>query len=415
MGLSNSRVSNILGSTGGGSSSSSDIIVGYVYDVILDENNEGISSLDRKDEASIYVGAIRFRSQGNLNQSDDKLDIAYPSINVKTLPTRNEVVKIIRNPSGGFLYERTGFTVSPSTNAEEDTLSKNFGGKEKDRPSAGNYSKTSQTGIARSSGGDSDDTDGYGEYFEANNGIHKLKLYEGDTLIESRFGQTLRFSGYNNSENVFSPTIILRNGENPSTIDVENSINTTVEEDVNRDGSTILLGSDQYKLTFQPGTVDENGNSDFETLPDSFKEYPSELLGNQILLNSGRLIFSAKDAEMIFYSKKNYGFISDGGLSIDNAFGIDANVNDNINITTNDFDINLNTGNGKINLGDKALEPVVKGDTLLDLLSQLIDAITQQVYLTPAGPSATGPTNVATFNKIKNQLKTFLSELNSTS
>ncbi len=68
-----------------------------------------------------------------------------------------------------------------------------------------------------------------------------------------------------------------------------------------------------------------------------------------------------------------------------------------------------------INLGDKSLEPLVKGDTLVDLLSQLIDAITQQVYLTPSGPSATGPTNIATFNKIKNQLKTALSELNSTS
>lgn len=415
MPLGNSRVSNSLGSSNREGISASDIEVGYVYDVILDENNEGISTLDRKEEASIYVGAIRFRLTRDLNTADDKLPIAYPSLNVTTLPVRNEVVKIINNPSGGYLYERTGFTVSPSTNAEEDTLSKNFGGKEKDGASASNYSKTSQTGITRSSGGSDSDTDGYGEYFEANNGIHKLKLYEGDTLLQSRFGQSLRFSGYNNSDNVFSPTIILRNGENPTTIDEENSINTTVEEDVNRDGSTLLLGSDQYKLTFQPGTVDENGNSDFETLPDSFKEYPSELLGNQILLNSGRLIFSAKDAEMIFYSKKNYGFISDGGLSIDNAFGIDANVNDNINITTNDFDINLNTGNGKINLGNKALEPVVKGDTLLDLLSQLIDAITQQVYLTPAGPSATGPTNVATFNKIKNQLKTFLSELNSTS
>lgn len=415
MPLGNSRVSNVQGSSNSGLSTSRDVLVGYVYDVILDEDNEGISTLDRKDEAAIYVGAIRFRSQGNLNQSDDKLDIAYPSINVKSLPVRNEVVKITRNPSGGFIYERTGFTVSPSTNAEENTLSKNFGGKEQDRPDAGNYSKTAQTGIVRSSVGNSVDTDGYGDYFEANNGIHKLKLYEGDTLIESRFGQTLRFSGYNNPENVFSPTIILRNGENPTTINEDNSLNTTVEEDVNRDGSTILLGSGQYKLPFQPGTIDDNGSSDFETLPDSFSNYPSELLGNQILLNSDRLIFSAKSSEMIFYSKGNYGFISDGGLSIDNAFGIDANVNDNINITTNDRDVNINSGNGKINLGDQSLEPIVKGDTLVDLLSQLIDAITQQVFLTPSGPSGTGPTNLATFNKIKNQLNTMLSELNSTS
>src|SRR5210317_2417340 len=125
MPLGNNRVGNVQGSSNFSGLSSSDIQVGYVYDVILDENNEGISTLDRKDEAAIYVGAIRFRSSGNLNSAEDKLDIAYPSINVKSLPTRNEVVKITRNPSGGFIYERTGFTVSPSTNAEEDTLSKN--------------------------------------------------------------------------------------------------------------------------------------------------------------------------------------------------------------------------------------------------------------------------------------------------
>jgi hypothetical protein len=145
------------------------------------------------------------------------------------------------------------------------------------------------------------------------------------------------------------------------------------------------------------------------------KSYPSKLIGDQILINSGRIILSAKNAEMIFYSKKNYGFISDGSLSIDNKLGIDVNVGDVTNITTNDRDINLNTGNGKINLGNKQLEPLVKGDALVDILTQLIDAITQQVYLTPSGPSATGPTNLPTFNSIKSKLKTILSELNSTS
>ena len=44
--------------------------------------------------------------------------------------------------------------------------------------------------------------------------IHKLKLYEGDTILESRFGdQSIRFSGYNNDDNTFSPTIIIRNRE----------------------------------------------------------------------------------------------------------------------------------------------------------------------------------------------------------
>jgi hypothetical protein len=255
--------------------------------------------------------------------------------------------------------------------------------------------------------------DKYGEYFQEEPGIHKLKMYEGDTLIETRFGQSVRFSGFNNPNNIFSPTIILRNSENAESKKKE--IKLPSEEDINRDGSIIVLSSNQYQLPFQPGTVDDKGSSDFETKPNTFKSYPSKLIGDQILINSGRIILSAKNAEMIFYSKKNYGFISDGALSIDNKLGVDVNVGDNTNYTTNDRDINLNTGNGKINLGNTKLEPLVKGDAWVSLMEELIDAIVQQVFLTPAGPSATGPTNVPKFNTIKSKLKSVLSELNKTS
>ena len=117
----------------------------------------------------------------------------------------------------------------------------------------------------------------------------------------------------------------------------------------------------------------------------------------------------------IFFSKKNYGFISDGALSIDNALGIEANVGADINVTTNSRNINLNTSNGKINLGDTQLEPIPKGNKLVDILTELIDAITKQNYLTPSGPSKVGPENLPVFNSIKSKLKTILSELNSTS
>ena len=62
-----------------------------------------------------------------------------------------------------------------------------------------------------------------------------------------------------------------------------------------------------------------------------------------MLLSSGRIILSAKNAEMMFFSKKNYGFISDGAMSIDNKLGIDITVGDNINVTAADRDINFNT------------------------------------------------------------------------
>jgi len=384
--------------------------IAIVYSVILDEEHPLI-----KDEILTIgdVGSVECRPLSSIQT--DELVIARPKNTTNiTLPVRNQTIHIEKVGSDYF-YETITKGYSPNTGAASDSIKTMFPGKQKAKESnsSKDYSSSQKTGIVKSNSEDEQDVEGFGDYFEGQEGIHKLKLYEGDTAIQSRFGQSIRFSGFNNAENKFSPTITIRNGE--SSINREKDVDFVVEEDVNRDGTIIQLGSGEYQLPFQPGTVDDGGTSDFETQPTSFKEYPSELKGDQLLVNSGRIILSSKNAEMIFYSKKNYGFISDGTLSIDNKFGIEVNVGDDINVLTNDKSINLNTGNGNINLGDTELEPLVKGDTLLGLLEELIDAINAQVYLTPSGPSATGPTNVATFNSIKSKLKNFLSTLNTTS
>jgi hypothetical protein len=251
---------------------------------------------------------------------------------------------------------------------------------------------------------------GFGKYYNPQEKLHKLKLYEGDSLIQSRFGQSIRFSAFNNPKNKFSPNIIIRNGESADNRKKEE--NSNVEEDINKDGSIIALTSGEYQLGFIPGIVDEKGKGDFQTKPESFEDYPTKLIGDQLLLSSGRIILSAKNAEMLFYSKKNYGFISDGSMSIDNKGGIDISVGDNINIITNDRDINFVTGNGTMFFGSVDLEAMVKGETLVALLGELIDAIGQQQYLTPAGPSAPGPINAPDFGMIKSKLNSILSQRN---
>jgi predicted small secreted protein len=391
--------------------------LGYVYDVILD--NDAISDItieidDTEFKNVSLVGAIRFRYGMDTISSESELSIAFPfDKNFVNLPLKNETVEIYTGNGSQFFYRRIGRDVTPNFNSSENLITDSFIKSNSTNNTSADYKKVQTTGITKTNNDTSNKYDGYGDYFTTDNTIHKLKLYEGDSLIQSRFGQSVRFSGFNNDNQQQSPTIIIRNDE--SSFSKKKNIDEVVEEDINRDGSVIVLGSNQYQLPFQPGTVDDGGTSDFETKPTEFKSYPSKLIGDQILINSGRLIFSAKTAEMIFYSKKNYGFISDGGLSINNRLGIDVNVGDIINITTNDRDINLNTNNGKINIGNKDLEPLVKGDTLVEILSELIDAINKMQFLTPSGPSAIGPVNLPDFNKIKSKLNTALSDLNKTS
>ena len=359
------------------------------------------------------IGAIQYRDFDDRITPPEELPIAFPyDSNYKTLPLENESVEILTR-NGLKLYKRVGIDITPNANEPLNQISRLYKPLTDDNQgTTEEYNQTSQTGISNTTDSSStNESDKYGEYFEVNKKIKKLSLNEGDSLIESRFGQSLRFSGFNNPNRNFAPVTILRNGERLST---QNGNVFSTTEDVNRDGSIILLGSGQYKLPFQPGTIDENGTSDFSTTPVSFGNYPSELLGDQILINSGRIILSAKNAEMIFYSKKNYGFISDGALSIDNLLGIDVNVSDDINVTTNDASVNIISGNGNINLGTNEVEPLVKGDTLVEILSELIDQILLQNYLTPSGPSKIEPENGPAFRSIKAKLKTILSQFNNT-
>jgi hypothetical protein len=408
MGLQSGRVSASTSISAGTDSGKKKLA--YVYDVILDETNEYSKN---RETFSSTNGAIRFKTSDS-TLKPEQLPIAYPSDKVyKSIPIRNELVEVYEVTTGYYVYRRMGKGVNPSQSGNETSISSNFIPEASQTSNVKDYQNVEATGIAGTSQNESKKFDGYGKYYQPQNNLHNLKLYEGDTLIESRFGQSIRFSGFNNSQNLFSPTTIIRNGESP--INRKVAATNSIEEDINRDGSSIVMSSDQYELPFQPGTVDDKGKSDFLTKPDSFEDFPAKLIGDNILINSGRIILSAKNAEMIFFSKKNYGFISDGAMSIDNKLGIDVSVGDNINILTNNKDIVMYTGNGSIFLGSKDLEPLVKGQQLVDILAELIDTITLQTFLTPSGPTAVGPTNLPDFGAIKSKLNNILSKLNQTS
>lgn len=116
----------------------------------------------------------------------------------------------------------------------------------------------------------------------------------------------------------------------------------------------------------------------------------------------------------MFYSKGNVGFISDGQFSIDTRLGMNVSVNDNISFVTNNRDFQIFAGNGSVFLGSKDLEPMVKGQKLVEILSELIQAIGDMQFLTPSGPTAIGPKNKPDFGKIHSKLNDILSKLNQT-
>ena len=367
-----------------------------VYSVILDENHPLIKS----GEANIGdVGSVQCRPLSDV--TGETLLIAKPlDSTVTILPIRNQTV-FIQKLGNGYVYTQISKGLSPNTSDSDISISTLFnqeqsaeiGGK------AAGYSNVSSTGITRSDTKDVNDFDGFGDYFTAENGIHKLKLYEGDVVFQSRFGQSIRLSGYNNSENVFSPTLTIRSGESPENRKKDD--NVLVEENINEDGNIIFLGSGEKLLEWTLPTKNKR---------ESFFDYPNELKGNQILLSSDRIILSAKTSQMMFASKGDTGFITDGKFSIDATKGINITSDNHIFIDTHDRDINLTVGGGTIALGtDGEMEAAPKGETLINILGEMLDLIIQQIYVTPSGPTAPGPTNIAQFASLKAKLNTILS------
>jgi hypothetical protein len=201
------------------------------------------------------------------------------------------------------------------------------------------------------------------------------------------------------------------------------------EEDINKDGSTIAISAGSYTSPFSPGTpLPIVGTSNFKMNPTKilpaptllndksygFENYPKSLDGNQIIISSDRLVFSSRRNEMIFWAKSHCGIITDGIFSVDTESGATINSRGNIDIQAVNKEINLYVGKaGKINLGNIDVQPAVKGNTLINVLTEIItemENLKAGGLLTPAGPvSGMNPTMSEKLRKIKLNLKSILS------
>jgi len=159
-----------------------------------------------------------------------------------------------------------------------------------------------------------------GKTFQEKIDIHPLLPYEGDTIYEGRWGNSLRLgSTVNNSiiPNEWSkgtggfngdPITIIRNGQANYTNDPW----VPVAEDINGDKSSIYLTSTQQLPLFPAST---NAFSFSKSTPPT---NAGQYNGNQIVLNSGRLVFNAKSDSILLLASKAIQ------LSCNETLGIDA-------------------------------------------------------------------------------------------
>jgi hypothetical protein len=197
-----------------------------------------------------------------------------------------------------------------------------------------------------------------GETFQEKLNIQPLQPYEGDILYEGRWGQALRFgSTIINSD---SPWSELPSSGDPITILSNGIYNNGKDpwiptlEDINKTPSSIWLSTTQ-KLPILVSS----------TLYKSYKPINSPLKpelyngGEQIIINSGRVIINSKTDHTLISSKKSVG------LNSDNSVNIDARDETSISSPS------IILGNGD----RKKAEPLLKGDITYDVLVDIIEAL----------------------------------------
>jgi len=356
-----------------------------------------------------FLGAVEFKRESAI----DKEGYAFPfDKNNITYPILGETVLILEIGNNFYWLP---YSVNQYPNYREDYKTSEVS-KEKDIPTSKGDGKNKDYAEAKAGTPNQSPTQTKSneKKYEVKEKVKFLKPREGDTIISGRVGNTLRLSEFFLTEDgkSSSPSIFIRNKQNPE-LDSK-PIGEMIDEDINKDGSSIYITSNKVKIPFKETIKKEKIG---------FKEFPTsdKLKGDQLFVNSDRIVFSAKASEFIIFGKGNTGVITDGNFSVDAEKDIYLHTNKSATIHSKGANqIFLNSDNGKIYLGKNkgegaagaAVQKMVLGGELVKIMGELIDEITKQVYATPVGPTATGPVNAAAFKAIKGKLNTLLSAKN---
>ena len=335
------------------------IIAARVTKIIL-----SIDDFENEDEKNFYgaydaLGMVFYTPVKNPSSTSTFQDksTAYPLFpNLKNYPLLNEIVYIIPLPGKNILEDTNdidNYYFSPMNlyqnvhqngipNNLVQQLTPNSQNKSNQEVEVGSINKTT------------------GEEAELNLGktfterpIKDLQMFEGDVSLQGRWGNSLRFGSTVKSplndwsesgENGDAITII-RNGQQEN----DEEAWKPISENINEDKSSIYLTTSQ-KI---PIEVASNSYNSYENAP----TLPNEYIEDQVILNSGRLLFNSKSDSILLSSNQS----------------INLNSINSVNIDTTTLSIQSD----KILLGSKnATEAVLLGDKTVDTLKDIVTEVT---------------------------------------
>lgn len=335
------------------------------------------------------LGLIEYEDMSNDGNTENSENIAYPLYsNIKHYPLINEtvflvnldsnngdgknkyyvdVVSLWNHPHHNALPPSSEMTQPEVINDYQLIAGAGLVRKIVDDPNIDNPENTGASGIY------------LGVTFKEKANIHPLLPFEGDTIYESRWGSSIRFgstiiNNFNQTEdyNWWSdnndkaksgdPITIIRNGQGNR----DDQGWEPIVENIDIDNSSIYLTSTQKLSTVNERLFNEVGlgynansyNNSIIIPPISLQQYSN----SQILLNSSRVVLNSTLDNIILNSQVGIHLSTPGSVG-------------NINLDSNTTTIDSNF----IYLGNQstAIEPLVLGNRLLDVLRLLLNSISQ--------------------------------------
>lgn len=326
-----------------------------VEDIVLDTSSKYFTDAGEWSG----IGTISFkRIKGGTYNSSGFAKPYFP--NFSNYPLRNELVYIFALPSSNIqegLNQENYYYITPInvwSSQHHNAIPNIIANKDQPESEQRDYKQT-ELGSSRQVSTTPAPLD-LGNYFTEKSNIKPLKKFEGDVIVESRVGSSIRFgttvrsngkalSNWSTGSFNGQPITIIRNGQGQ-----QGQVGfLPTEENINNDNSSIYLTNGQ-QIPLEASSTREYLS--YKKIPQPIKEYSRD----QIVLNSGRLVFNSIEDSILLSS----------------AQSINLNTDSSVNIDTPELDIQSD----RINLGSKdASEPVLYGDLTIEVLVSMVDAL----------------------------------------
>jgi hypothetical protein len=368
------RIGGLVQSQNGGGSGGEGPMYGRVIKISIDENTQ---ILDPQGN-TLPIGTILYR---DITAEKETSATEYPALplhaNIKQFPLLNEVVALVQGPT-------SDIQTNVATKDMYYTSVVNLWG-------SNHHNALPEPNV--------DLSVILGKEVKELSDINPMYPFPGDTIIEGRQGQSIRLGGNKTLQNKLvddsnnaKPFILISNGQ----IQTTNGIDHIVE-DINKDPNSLYFLSD-HKTSLMAANKKRDS---YDVVPLEADKY----IGNQVVLNGGRLFLNAKEDSAFISAKESVG----------------------LNARTLNFDAKdyMCLDSKKIYLGKKARttsgnEPVVLGtqlqnwlETLLDTLENVGSAMSTATAVS-GGPVTNlitaGPELRAVARSLKAQIKQFQSK-----